>query len=59
MIGVIERTPIAELIPLGHGFFKGEGALGHRLVRFVIRLSNDGQVFVIRVTETCQTRDVA
>lgn len=60
MIGVIERTPIADLIPLGNGLYKGQGVSGIREVRFLIRLSKNGQVFVIRVIETCrQARSVA
>lgn len=59
MIGVIERTPLADLIPLGEGFFKGEGVSGNRHVRFVIRLSKDGRVFVARVTETNRNANVA
>lgn len=48
MFGVIERTPIADLIPLGEGLFRGEGESGNQIVRFLIRLGKDGRVYVLR-----------
>ncbi|WP_158499515.1 MULTISPECIES: hypothetical protein [Marinobacter] len=48
MIGVIEKTPIADLIPLGKGLFRGEGELGNQTIRFLIRLGKDGRVYVLR-----------
>jgi len=48
MIGVIEKTPIADLIPLGKGLFRGEGEQGNQTIRFLIRLDKDGRVYVLR-----------
>lgn len=51
MIGVIEKTPLASLVPLGNGYFRGQGRYLNRQVRFVVRLTKNGRVLVCKATE--------
>jgi|DeeseametMP0441B_FD_contig_21_3353403_length_629_multi_4_in_0_out_0_2 hypothetical protein len=46
MINLIENTPIADLIPLGNGLFKGEAQDGNRTLSFVISMTRLGNVIV-------------
>ena len=51
MTGVITATPIAELVPLGNGYFRGERQTANRIVRFVVRLTPNGRVLVSQASE--------
>lgn len=50
MIGVIEKAKIADLAPLGNGYFRGQGNYFNRQVRFVVRLTKEGRVLVCQTT---------
>lgn len=59
MFNLIESTPIAELIPLGNGLFKGEAQDGNRVLSFVILMTNQGSIIVKRAVFRARNQAVA
>lgn len=59
MFNLIENTPIAELIPLGKGLFKGEAQDGNRVLSFVICMTNRGNIIVKRAVFRARNHAVA
>jgi len=46
MFDLINKTPIASLIPLGDGMFEGNAQSGNRTLSFVVKMTGQGQVLV-------------